>query len=98
MTYEQVVAELGGPLAARVAELTTAILQRGNEIASQRGILVADTKVEFGLAPGGVHAELADRAAPTDLANPDLMPADVVEATRATYVEAYEALTGATFE
>ena len=36
-------------LAAQVRDLTVAILQRGNEIAAARGILLADTKVEFGL-------------------------------------------------
>lgn len=141
MTYEQVVAELGEPLTARVAELTTAILARGNEIASERGILVADTKVEFGLAPDSDPTRpdvmLADEvltpdssrfwpAAPwrpgvqqksydkqfvrdwltspasgwdrNDGSPPPALPDDVVEATRATYVEAYEALTGRTFE
>lgn len=140
ITYEQVVADLGEPLAKRVAELTTAILQRGNEIASQRGILVADTKVEFGLAPGSSEADpdvwLADEVLTPDSSRfwpaapwqpgvpqksydkqfvrdwltspasgwnkngdepPPALPDEVVEATRATYVEAYEALTGATF-
>jgi phosphoribosylaminoimidazole-succinocarboxamide synthase len=49
MTYEEVEAEIGPALAARVRDLTTAILARGNEIAAERGILIADTKVEFGL-------------------------------------------------
>ena len=49
MTYEEVETEIGPALAARVRDLTTAILARGNEIAAERGILIADTKVEFGL-------------------------------------------------
>ena len=49
MTYEEVETEIGSALAARVRDLTTAILARGNEIAAERGILIADTKVEFGL-------------------------------------------------
>jgi phosphoribosylaminoimidazole-succinocarboxamide synthase len=49
MTYAEVQAQVGMPLAARVRDLTTAILARGNEIARERGILLADTKVEFGL-------------------------------------------------
>jgi phosphoribosylaminoimidazole-succinocarboxamide synthase len=53
MTPAEVEAELGGETAAEVSRLTRAILARGNEIASQRGILIADTKVEFGLAPDG---------------------------------------------
>ncbi|OFE15271.1 phosphoribosylaminoimidazolesuccinocarboxamide synthase [Humibacillus sp. DSM 29435] len=52
MTPEQVDAEIGADLAAEVSELTCAILARGNELAAERGILIADTKVEFGLGPG----------------------------------------------
>ncbi|MGN6635441.1 MAG: phosphoribosylaminoimidazolesuccinocarboxamide synthase [Oryzihumus sp.] len=51
MTYAQVEAELGADLASRVRDLTTAILARGNAVAAKRGILLADTKVEFGLDP-----------------------------------------------
>ncbi|MBA2695412.1 MAG: phosphoribosylamine--glycine ligase [Actinobacteria bacterium] len=51
MTYDEVVSLLGPTLAARVRDLTLAILRRGNEIAEQRGILIADTKVEFGVDP-----------------------------------------------
>jgi phosphoribosylaminoimidazole-succinocarboxamide synthase len=53
MTPTEVEAELGAEVAAEVSRLTRAILVRGNEIASRRGILIADTKVEFGLAPDG---------------------------------------------
>jgi phosphoribosylaminoimidazole-succinocarboxamide synthase len=49
----EVEAELGADVAAEVSRLTRAILARGNEIASARGILIADTKVEFGVAPDG---------------------------------------------
>ena len=53
MTPAEVDAELGAELAAQVSRLTRAILIRGNEVAAERGILIADTKVEFGLAPDG---------------------------------------------
>lgn len=53
MTYAQVEDALGADRAAEVSALTRAILARGNEIAADRGILIADTKVEFGLAPDG---------------------------------------------
>ena len=53
MTPAQVEAELGVEVAAEMSRLTRAILVRGNEIASRRGILIADTKVEFGLCPDG---------------------------------------------
>ncbi len=52
--YAAVEAEIGAALAERVRHLTVAILARGNEIASGRGILLADTKVEFGLRGGEV--------------------------------------------
>jgi len=134
MPYADVEAAVGASLADRVRGLTTAILARGNEIAAERGILIADTKVEFGL--DGDDVVLADevltpdssRFWPADLwepghaqpsydkqyvrdwltspasgwdrssgeAPPDL-PADVVEQTRAKYVEAFERLTGRTF-
>ncbi|MCE1177672.1 MAG: phosphoribosylaminoimidazolesuccinocarboxamide synthase [Micrococcales bacterium] len=53
MTYAEVEAEVGPELARTLADLTTAILRRGNEIAAERGILLADTKVEFGLDGDG---------------------------------------------
>lgn len=53
MTPAEVEAELGAEVAAEVSRLTRAILVRGNEVAAERGILIADTKVEFGLAPDG---------------------------------------------
>ncbi|WP_076263610.1 phosphoribosylaminoimidazolesuccinocarboxamide synthase [Intrasporangium flavum] len=53
MTPVEVEAELGADVAAEVSRLTRAILARGNEIAAERGILIADTKVEFGVAPDG---------------------------------------------
>jgi phosphoribosylaminoimidazole-succinocarboxamide synthase len=53
MEPAEVEAELGPDVAAEVSRLTRAILARGNEIAAARGILIADTKVEFGVAPDG---------------------------------------------
>jgi len=47
MTYAEVEAKVGSSIAASVRKLTIAILERGNEIAAGRGILLADTKVEF---------------------------------------------------
>ena len=53
MSAAEVEAELGAEVAAEVSRLTRAILARGNEIAAERGILIADTKVEFGVSPDG---------------------------------------------
>jgi phosphoribosylaminoimidazole-succinocarboxamide synthase len=51
LPYEGVVELVGPRLAARLRDLTIRILLRGNEIAAERGILIADTKVEFGIDP-----------------------------------------------
>jgi phosphoribosylaminoimidazole-succinocarboxamide synthase len=53
MTYEDVVRELGAETAAELRALTLEIYRRGAEIAAQRGIIIADTKVEFGRAADG---------------------------------------------
>ncbi|MGW5241067.1 phosphoribosylaminoimidazolesuccinocarboxamide synthase [Monashia sp. NPDC004114] len=66
MTPAEVEAELGLDVAAEVAALTCAILARGNEIAAERGILIADTKVEFGRLPGGATLMLADEVLTPD--------------------------------
>ncbi len=129
MTYEDVVTELGSQTAADVRRLTLEIYRRGAEIAAERGIIIADTKVEFGRAadgsivladelltpdssrfwaagewaPGGPQRYLDkqflrdwsaaitdwDRQAP----GPEI-PAEIVAATRARYVEVYERITG----
>ena len=68
MTFAEVEAEIGMPVAARVRDLTIAILKRGNEIAAARGILLADTKVEFGF----------DRSRPDADGNPTIVLADEV--------------------
>ena len=145
---------VGTRLAARLRDLTVSILERGNEIAADRGILIADTKVEFGLDPAqlglgtgdeidwaavdpdAVDVVLADEVLTPDSsrfwradawqpgrpqvsydkqvlrdwltspasgwdrasdAPPPPLPDEVVELTRARYVEAYEALTGRPF-
>ena len=139
MTYAEVEAEIGRGLAARVGDLTRRILARGNAIAADRGILIADTKVEFGVRRReGAEPELvlADEVLTPDSSRfwpaatwqpgarqesydkqyvrdwltspasgwdkdsgdaPPPLPQDVVERTRAKYVEAYEALTGRRF-
>lgn len=135
MSYEAVVEEVGDGRAAELRDLTTRILARGNEIAAERGILIADTKVEFGVNGDGALV-LADEVLTPDSsrfwpadqwepghpqpsfdkefvrewllspesgwdkssgAAPPVLPDEVVERTRAKYVEAYERLTGQTF-
>ena len=66
MSPEELQAELGADLAAEVSRLTRAILARGNEIAAERGILIADTKVEYGRGPEGGRLILADEVLTPD--------------------------------
>jgi phosphoribosylaminoimidazole-succinocarboxamide synthase len=68
MTFDEVAAMVGVQMAASVRDLTIAILARGNEVAADRGILLADTKVEFGL----------DRSRPDAQGNPAIVLADEV--------------------
>ncbi|GAA2167413.1 phosphoribosylaminoimidazolesuccinocarboxamide synthase [Pedococcus bigeumensis] len=134
MPYADVVAAVGERTAQRAKDLTTRILARGNEIAAARGILIADTKVEFGI--DGDELVLADEVLTPDSSRfwpadqwepghtqpsfdkeyvrewlispasgwdkasgqaPPPLPDEVLERTRAKYVEAYERLTGRTF-
>jgi len=53
ISYEEVVKELGPALAGWVRDLTLEIYKRGAELAAARGIIIADTKFEFGLDPSG---------------------------------------------
>lgn len=68
MTAGEVEARVGPALAARLGALTRQILARGNDVAAARGILIADTKVEFGLAGAGAEPEvvLADEVLTPD--------------------------------
>ena len=128
MTFDDVVAAVGGETAERLRELTLAVYTRGAETAATSGIIVADTKLEFGVGADG-EIVLADevltpdssRFWPADSWEPGRpqfafdkqflrewsqgldwdrtppgpeIPADVVAATRARYVEAYERITG----
>jgi phosphoribosylaminoimidazole-succinocarboxamide synthase len=128
MTFDDVVGVVGADTAARLRELTLAVYTRGAETAATSGIIVADTKLEFGVdADGGIV--LADevltpdssRFWPADAWEPGRpqfafdkqflrewsqgldwdrtppgpeIPAEVLAATRARYVEAYERITG----
>ncbi|MBZ2170987.1 phosphoribosylaminoimidazolesuccinocarboxamide synthase [Nitratidesulfovibrio sp. SRB-5] len=54
ISIEQASKLLGDDLAARVQELAIAIFSQGREYAEGRGIIIADTKFEFGLVDGEV--------------------------------------------
>ena len=135
VTFEQVAARIGGEAAERLRELTLAVYARAEGIARERGIVLADTKLEFGRdasgttvlgdevltpdssrfwplerwAPGGsqpsfdkqvVRDWLTSPASGWDRSAdvpPPALPDDVVERTRAAYLQAYERLTGTPF-
>ncbi|MEU9826792.1 phosphoribosylaminoimidazolesuccinocarboxamide synthase [Micromonospora chersina] len=128
ITYAEVVDKVGAETAERLRQITIDVYRRGAEIAADRGILIADTKIELGWAPDGTLV-LADELLTSDSSRfwpaesyqpgraqfsfdkqyvrdwatgsgwdrqppaPEV-PAEVVEATRARYVEVYEKLTG----
>jgi phosphoribosylaminoimidazole-succinocarboxamide synthase len=50
--FDDVVCQIGGELAERVRTISIEIYRRAAEYAAPRGILLADTKFEFGLSGG----------------------------------------------
>ncbi|SDL10858.1 phosphoribosylaminoimidazolesuccinocarboxamide synthase [Nonomuraea jiangxiensis] len=54
ISYERVVAEVGAETAAELRRITLAVYSRGAEIARERGIILADTKIELGWDSEGV--------------------------------------------
>jgi phosphoribosylaminoimidazole-succinocarboxamide synthase len=50
VSFDRVVQNLGRDLAERLRELSLAVYRRARDIAEARGIILADTKFEFGLA------------------------------------------------
>ncbi len=123
---------VGHELAGRLRELALEVYRRGAAVAAERGILLADTKYEFGLDADG-QVVLADevmtpdssRYWPADQWEPGTtppsfdkqfvrdyatstgwdktppapeLPDDVVARTREKYVEAYERITGRSFD
>ena len=52
ITFEEVEKTVGEDLAGRLKSLSLAIYKRARDFADQRGILIADTKMEFGIQEG----------------------------------------------
>lgn len=132
--FERIVELHGAELAERLRSLTLALYSRAEEIARERGIILADTKFEFGLRPDGTLV-LADEVLTPDSSRfwdaelwqpgvslpsfdkqyvrdwlahesgwdprsdeaPPALPQEVIDATRARYLEAFEKLTGRRF-
>ncbi|MFS0291261.1 phosphoribosylaminoimidazolesuccinocarboxamide synthase [Corynebacterium striatum] len=135
VSFDAVVAKLGKERAEELRDATLRIYSEAARIAEEKGIILADTKFEFGLDENGTLI-LADEVLTPDSSRywpadtyeegkvqpsfdkqyvrnwltspesgwdqaadttPPRLPDDVVEATRARYVEAYERLSGNSF-
>ena len=53
ISFEQTVAMIGQDLAERIRSISIALYEAAYDIAAAKGILIADTKFEFGLSPKG---------------------------------------------
>lgn len=132
--FPRVVELVGHERADRIRELSLRIYDRARELAADRGLILADTKFEFGVGhdggivladevltpdssrywdaatwkPGGAPPSFDKQYVrdwlrgesgwdPSSDVAPPPLPPQVVEATRAKYVQAYETLTGKDF-
>jgi phosphoribosylaminoimidazole-succinocarboxamide synthase len=64
ISYEEAGRIVGEPLIKRLKDLTLEIYRRGCEHAESKGIIIADTKFEFGLAPASSSRRSAEGAKP----------------------------------
>jgi len=53
ITYERVVEMIGPTLAYKIRSISIALYETARDIAAEKGIIIADTKFEFGLDPEG---------------------------------------------
>jgi phosphoribosylaminoimidazole-succinocarboxamide synthase len=53
ITFDEMVARVGGELAERIRDVSIRLYQAASDYAATRGILIADTKFEFGLDEHG---------------------------------------------
>jgi phosphoribosylaminoimidazole-succinocarboxamide synthase len=65
MTFAEVTDLVGAELAEQLRRVTLAVYQRGAELAAERGLILADTKLEFGRAKDGTLV-LADEVLTPD--------------------------------
>jgi phosphoribosylaminoimidazole-succinocarboxamide synthase len=135
VSFEAVAAEVGADLADQLRDTTLAVYREGRDFARKRGIILADTKFEFGhdrsgalvlgdevLTPDSsrywpadtyqagrvqpsfdkqqVRDWLTSPASGWDRASdtpPPALPDEVIAKTRASYIEAYERISGRSF-
>lgn len=130
ISFERVVELYGEEIAEKIRSYTLELYRRASEYAATKGIIIADTKFEFGrlgdtiiLAdevltpdssrfwPGDTYEEGSDQpsfdkqfvrdwltAHWDKTGNPPRLPQDIIDATSAKYIQAYETITGKTFD
>ena len=130
ISFERTCEIIGKDLAEKVKQKTIEVYSKCAEYAVSKGIIIADTKFEFGLDENG-ELVLADEVLTPDSSrfwpaseyeigksqksfdkqylrdwlkqtgwddkNPTPIPDEVIETTRAKYIEAYELITGKKF-
>jgi phosphoribosylaminoimidazole-succinocarboxamide synthase len=131
--FDAMVGLVGGPTAERIRQTALALYAFAAAATEPAGILLADTKFEFGIDPATGELLLIDEALTPDSSRfwdastyepgraqasfdkqfvrdwletqawdktdpGPALPDDVVSGTRARYIEAYERITGASFE
>ncbi|MFD7546268.1 phosphoribosylaminoimidazolesuccinocarboxamide synthase [Streptomyces sp. NPDC059578] len=135
VSFDEVVRQVGADTAEALRDTTLAVYARARDVARSRGIVLADTKFEFGF--DGEVLTLADEVLTPDSSRfwpaetwepghaqpsydkqyvrdwltssasgweraaevpPPVLPEAVVAATRAKYLEAYERLTGTSWQ
>lgn len=80
VTFEQIVEIVGHDAATRLRELTLAVYARAESIARERGVILADTKLEFGIDPTSGEITLGDEVLTPDSSR--FWPADQWEPGR----------------
>ena len=133
VSVEQAAGIVGDELATRIRDIAIALYRHGSSIAEPAGIILADTKFEFGVDPATGELLLIDEVLtpdssrfwdaatyepgrsqasfdkqfvrdwleqqPWDKTPPGpALPEDIVSGTRQRYVEAFERITGASFD
>lgn len=65
LTFAEVVGQIGGGTADELRRITLEVYRRGADLAAERGVIIADTKLEFGQSPDG-SIVLADELLTSD--------------------------------
>lgn len=130
ISFDATVDLVGEQAATTLRDLTLAVYEKAADHAAQQGIIIADTKFEFGVVDGKVI--LADEVLTPDSSrfwaaatyregeiqpsfdkqfvrnwlnanwdrsgNPPRLPEDVIQKTSEKYIQAYELITGTSFQ